>query len=143
MSSQDKFSKTIIVLIFSTVLAAPAALADPPGHAPAYGHRARQQQPYYYPGYDVRRGNCNGDDVGTVLGAVAGGAIGSKVAKGDDVMIGTIVGAVIGGVLGNQIARSGDPGCDSRSYQPGRADLFCGHGHRSAECPGRCSFRGQ
>jgi hypothetical protein len=122
MLRPDKLFATTIAVLLSTVLAAPAALADPPGYAPAKGRRAQQQQPYYA-GYDSRRGNCNGDDVGTVLGAIGGGAIGSQVAKGDNQVIAIIAGAAIGGVLGHQIGRAGDPGCNGRGYPAGRAGV--------------------
>jgi hypothetical protein len=131
MSRQQKYPSTAIVLLLGTLLAAPAALAGPPVHAPANGWRAQQYQPYYaghrddrqYYGYRSARGNCNGDDVGTVLGAVAGGVIGSNVARGDDRAIGTIVGAVLGGVIGHQIGRAGDSDCNGRPVPLGRAGV--------------------
>jgi hypothetical protein len=118
-------SGTVAALLVAT-LAAPAALADPPAHAPAHGWRAKHQ-PYYVTydrydpryGHDRRGGSCNGDDVGAVLGAVGGGLIGAKVAKGDNKVVGILTGAAIGGVLGHEIGRSGDPDC-GRSYRDGR-----------------------
>jgi len=120
MLRQIRPASTAIALLLGTVLAAPAVQADPPGHAPAHGWRAQQQPAYYaghgadhrYYGYASASGVCNGDDVGTVLGAVAGGVIGSNVAKGDDRAIGALIGAVFGGVIGHQIGRAGDPACN-------------------------------
>ena len=61
-----------------------AALADPPAHAPAHGWR-KKHDPYYvgYTGtqwerdYDVTSGRCNREEIGAVLGGVAGGVVGS------------------------------------------------------------------
>lgn len=118
MSSREKLVARTVAVLLAATLAAPAAVANPPAYAPANGWRA-QQQPYYtvydrygrIAGYDARRGSCNGDGVGAVLGAVGGGLIGGEVAKGDNQMIGILTGAAIGGLLGYQIGRSGDPDC--------------------------------
>ena len=42
---------------------------------------------------------------GTVLGAVAGGLLGSQVGKGNGRIAGAAVGAFLGGVVGNEIGR--------------------------------------
>ena len=47
-----------------------------------------------------------GETVGTVGGAVAGGAIGSKATGGST--MGTVGGAVIGGVVGNEVGERYD-----------------------------------
>ena len=91
MFRRDKLVSRTLSVLLSAIIAAPTALADPPAHAPAHGWRAKQAQPYYvgYDGhhwsrdYGVREGRCDRDEVGAVLGAVAGGAIGSTVAQGD------------------------------------------------------------
>jgi hypothetical protein len=118
MSRREKWVAGTVAVVLAATLAAPAALANPPAYAPAHGWRA-QQQPYYAAydrygrpvGYDTRRGSCNGDGVGAVLGAVGGGLIGGQVAKGDNQTIGILTGAAIGGLLGYQIGRSSDPDC--------------------------------
>lgn len=47
-------------------------------------------------------------DVGTVVGGIAGGLIGSNLGHGPDRTIATIGGAVIGGLVGNQVGNSVD-----------------------------------
>ncbi len=54
---------------------------------------------------------CGGgprEDMGTVVGAVAGGAIGNQFGKGDGRVAATIAGIVIGGIVGSEIGRSLD-----------------------------------
>jgi surface antigen len=91
-------------------VAAPAALADPPPHAPAHGWR-KKHDPYYvgYTGkqwsddYGIRSGRCDRDRVGTALGAVVGGAIGAAVSDSDNRLIAILAGAAIGAVIGHEI----------------------------------------
>lgn len=105
----------ILTLVAAALLAAPAAIADPPAHAPAHGWR-NKHDPYYvgYGGrhweddYGIRSGRCDRDRVGTVLGAVVGGAIGSTVGKGDDRLIAILVGATVGAVIGREIGKDMD-----------------------------------
>jgi len=47
-------------------------------------------------------------DTGTVVGAVAGGVIGSQFGRGGGRVAATMVGAVAGGIIGNEIGRSLD-----------------------------------
>jgi hypothetical protein len=127
MFRRDKFVASTLAVLLSTGIAAPVALANPP----AYGSRTPQPQPHYAghdnyrqaPHHGVSTGSCNGDDVGTVLGAVAGGVIGSNAATGDQKVAGTVFGALLGGLIGNQIGRAGDPDCNGRSmsYRPAGA----------------------
>ncbi len=54
---------------------------------------------------------CGGgprEDMGTVVGAVAGGAIGNQFGKGDGKVVATIAGILIGGIVGSDIGRSLD-----------------------------------
>ena len=44
-------------------------------------------------------------DTGTVVGAVAGGVIGSQFGRGGGRVAATMVGAVAGGIIGNEIGR--------------------------------------
>lgn len=63
------------------------------------------------------RGCDDNETLGTVVGAVAGGAIGSQFGGGsDDRAMAALGGAVLGGIAGNAIARNG---CDNR-----RADAY-------------------
>lgn len=101
---------SLLVASLATLLAMPAALADPPAWAPAHGRRAKDAGRYAgYSGrewqrdYGVVEGRCNTDEVLTVLGAVAGGVIGNRVADREDRVIATVAGAIIGGVIGNRI----------------------------------------
>ena len=104
-----------MAFLISMVLSAPAALADPPAHAPAHGWRAKHD-PYYvgYTGhhwnddYGIREGRCDRDRVGTVLGAVVGGAVGSTVGSGDNRLIAILAGATIGAIIGHEIGQDMD-----------------------------------
>lgn len=56
-----------------------------------------------YDGYCYQPNNMNSQTKGTVIGAIAGGVLGSQVAASGHRTDGTIVGAVVGGIVGNQI----------------------------------------
>ena len=79
-----------------------ASLAQPPAHAPAHGWR-KKHDPYYagYNGgqwerdFDIASGSCNRQEIATVIGAVAGGAIANRVAD-EHRTVATIVGAIAG-----------------------------------------------
>ena len=106
-----------MTLLVSAAVVAPAALADPPPHAPAHGWR-KKHDPYYvgYTGrqwaddYGIRSGRCDRDrsHVATAVGAVAGGVIGSKVASDENKLIAILAGAAIGAVIGNEIDKELD-----------------------------------
>jgi len=109
LSHREMLSATL-TLFLSLSFGAKAAFADPPPHAPAHGWRAKHDA--YYVGYTgrhwnddygIREGRCDRDRVGTVLGAVAGGAIGSAVAKDGDRLIAILAGATIGAIIGHEI----------------------------------------
>lgn len=132
MFRRDKLVSRTLSVLLSAIVAAPAALADPPAHAPAHGWRAKQAQPHYvgYDGrhwsrdYGVREGRCDRDEIGAVLGAVAGGAIGSTVAQGDERIVAILAGAVIGSVIGHEIGRqidNSDRGCIGHTLELGQA----------------------
>jgi len=132
MFRRDKLVSRTLSVLLSAIVAVPAALADPPAHAPAHGWRAKQAQPYYvgYDGrhwsrdYGVREGRCDRDEIGAVLGAVAGGAIGSTVAQGDERIVAILAGAVIGSVIGHEIGRqidNSDRGCIGHTLELGQA----------------------
>lgn len=108
---------------------APQVYADPPPWAPAHGWR-KKHDPYYtgYAGrqwsddYGISGGRCNREAVGTVLGGIAGGAIGATVGKGDDKAVAIILGTVIGAVIGNKIGRdldNADRGCLGHTLEIG------------------------
>lgn len=119
-----------LALTAAALLVAPAAVADPPGHAPAHGWRAKHG--YYYSGYTghpwrddygVREGRCDRDRVGTVLGAVVGGAVGSTVGRGDSRLIAILVGASVGAIVGREIGRDmdrSDRGCLAHGFEMAR-----------------------
>jgi surface antigen len=89
---------------------------DPPPWAPAHGKRKKGDDYTGYTGkkwkrhYGVIEGRCYREAVGAVVGAAAGGAIGSQVAKDSDrpiaILVGTIAGAVIGAKIGRDIDRT-------------------------------------
>src|SRR5258705_8055764 len=109
--SKVSFSALIVASIGLTF----PAFADPPDRAPAHGWR-KKHDPYYlgYTGhkwerdYGIVEGRCNREAIGTVVGAVAGGAIGSQVADREDRAVAIVIGAVIGAVIGHEIGRSMD-----------------------------------
>jgi surface antigen len=104
-----------MTLLVSAAVVAPAAFADPPPHAPAHGWR-KKHDPYYvgYTGrhwsddYGIRDGRCDRDHVATVLGAVAGGAVGAAVSNDDNRLVAIMLGAAIGAVVGREIDRDMD-----------------------------------
>ncbi|MGA9659599.1 MAG: glycine zipper 2TM domain-containing protein [Asticcacaulis sp.] len=78
----------------------------------------RSQGNSEYDGYCyVKKGS---NTTGTVVGAVAGGALGSQVSKNEK-GLGTIAGAVLGGVIGNQVGKTNDTCMNGEyySYQSG------------------------
>jgi surface antigen len=96
-------------------VAAPVSTyGDPPQWAPAHGKRKRSDEYNGYTGkrwrkdYGVLEGRCNREAVGAVVGAAAGGAIGSRVAKNGDRPVAILVGTVAGAIIGAQIGRDID-----------------------------------
>jgi len=71
-----------------------------------------------YNGYCYIKKGSN--TTGTVVGAVAGGALGSQVSKNER-GLGTVAGAVLGGVIGNKVAKGNDKCLNGEyySYQSG------------------------
>ena len=53
-------------------------------------------------------GGLNNADVGTGIGAVAGGILGNQVGKGGGRVAATMVGAVLGGIVGHEIGKRMD-----------------------------------
>src|SRR5690606_407453 len=99
--------------------------------APAHGWR-KKHDPYYvgYNGarwerdYEITGGRCNRQDIATVVGAAAGGAIASRVAKPENRTVATIVGALAGAVSGNRVGREldeADRGCLGHALEIGEA----------------------
>jgi uncharacterized protein YcfJ len=96
------------------------AVGAPMAHAQNQYQNSSEYDGYCY----VKKGS---NTTGTVVGAVAGGALGSQVSKNEK-GLGTIAGAVLGGVIGNQVGKSNDRclngeyySYESGSYQPGYA----------------------
>jgi surface antigen len=103
------------VVGFACVALSLPALSDPPDHAKAWGWRKKHDPNYVgYTGkewprdYGIIEGHCNRDDIGAVLGAVAGGAIGSKVGDDSSRPVAILVGAVLGAAIGHEIGRDMD-----------------------------------
>lgn len=100
-----------LALLVSFAVVTPAALADPPPWAKAHGWRAKHRG---YTGYEwnddygITSGRCNREQVGTVLGAVAGGAIGAAVSDREHRLIAVLAGAAIGGIIGKEIGEDMD-----------------------------------
>lgn len=105
------FSSAAAVLTLLITFPAPA---DPPAHAPAHGWRKKHDPEYVgYTGtkwerdYDVASGRCNREEIGAVLGAAVGGAVGSR-SSDEHRAVATILGVAIGGLLGAKIGRELD-----------------------------------
>ena len=126
------FRITPLVLLLIGVIGvwSPYTLADPPDHAPAHGWR-KKHDPYYvgYTGhrwpsdYGILSGRCNREAVGTVLGGMAGAAIGARVADREDRAVATILGAAAGALIGNRIGRQldeADRGCVGHALEIAR-----------------------
>jgi surface antigen len=102
---------SIAALLFTSL----SAFADPPDHAKAHGWRKKNDARYVgYTGrdwdrdYGIVEGSCHRKEIGTVLGAVAGGAIGSQVGDGDGRTVAIVVGSVLGGLIGREIGKDLD-----------------------------------
>ena len=99
--------------IVMTAFAA-TAVADPPAHAPAHGYRAKKAAHVSRSGYEweldygVSAGNCNRQEIATVVGGIAGGYIANRVAEPDNRTIATIIGAAAGALIGNRIGKELD-----------------------------------
>ncbi|MFT4076309.1 MAG: glycine zipper 2TM domain-containing protein [Asticcacaulis sp.] len=96
-----------------TVTAGTAIILALAAGAPMAAQAQTQYDGYCY----VKKGS---NTTGTVVGAVAGGAIGSQVSKNER-GLGTVAGAVLGGVIGNKVAKSNDKCLNGEyySYQSG------------------------
>ena len=101
------------------------AWADPPPWAPAHGRRAKEAEHAYRKDerrherrlvrYEERiwRGDdgrvyCHRSDgtTGLIVGAVAGGVIGNRLARGQSAALGTILGAGAGALIGQAIEKN-------------------------------------
>jgi surface antigen len=110
-----RISKISLALSLLVSIWPAALLADPPSHAPAHGWRMKND-PHYrgYSGkqwptdYGILSGRCNREAVATVLGGMAGAAIGSSVGDDDDRAVAVIIGAAAGALIGNRIGRELD-----------------------------------
>jgi len=109
--------------------------ADPPPWAPAHGRRAKEAERAYrederaFRAYreDGRRHErrlvryeervWRGDDgryycrrsdgtTGLIIGALAGGVIGNRLARGDSALLGTLLGASAGAVIGQAVDKN-------------------------------------
>jgi hypothetical protein len=72
-------------------------------------------QTYYQGRYNYNYGyRCNSGSTGTIIGAIAGGLLGSQVAGRGDRAIGAIVGGAAGALAGREIDRSSGNGYNCR-----------------------------
>jgi hypothetical protein len=120
---RQTMKKTILALAAATmIIPTTAVLADPPGHAPAWGHKNKKQRAYDrgYRDAQYLRGDSRiwrGDDgryyckrdngtTGLLIGAAVGGLAGNELAGRGDKTLGAILGAAGGALLGREIDRS-------------------------------------
>ncbi len=78
------------------------------GAPPWYGHDRYGRGQYYQPPYGVYSNTCYREDLGTALGAVAGGVAGYQVGGGHGKTAAVIGGTIIGALIGGHIGRSMD-----------------------------------
>ena len=122
--------KLPIILAMAAVIGANPVFADRPDHAPAHGHHKKhhdhdrddddreykKEKKYkknkhykgktgavYVEDYGISAGRCNRDEIGAVIGGVAGAVIGRQVVDREDRVVGMVVGGVLGAVLGHTI----------------------------------------
>jgi len=120
----------LLAVVTMSLISAGVATADPPDHAKAHGWRKKHDPRYVgYTGrdwdrdYGVVEGSCNRKEIGTVVGAVLGGAIGSQVGSDDHRAVAIIVGSVLGAVIGREIGRDlddGDRACVGHALELGQ-----------------------
>jgi len=97
----------------------------PPPWAPAHGYRRKAGHGHRYlfnsidfgraPSFDL--GGCNRDVIGMLMGAAAGGYVGSNIGDGSGRLAAVGVGVLLGGLLGQEFGDSlnrTDPGCMGR-----------------------------
>lgn len=128
-------SRTASVILASSVVALslPAA-ADPPGHAPAHGWRAKQHGERHHhvshAGYEweldygIQSGNCDRRAIGTALGGITGAVIANHVADSENRTVATLIGAAAGALIGNRIGRNidkADEACLGHALELGTA----------------------
>lgn len=107
----------ISVMAASAIAVSLPASADPPGHAPAHGYRAKQRNQIGFVGraglewqhdFGVTSGNCDRRAIATALGGITGAYIANRVADGDNRTVATLIGAAAGALIGNRIGRNID-----------------------------------
>ncbi len=106
---------TLICLLSSIIGLSCVALAQPPQWAPAHGWRAKHDSTYtgfsgqaWVNDYGVRSGRCDREQVGALLGGIAGGAIGAEAGKDGNRSVAIAIGTVIGAAIGAEIGRGMD-----------------------------------
>lgn len=104
----------------------PAAWADPPPWAPAWGYRAKgknkqkHKDKARYERYDeteyvhrtrdygIYHNTCDRETIGALIGGAVGGLAGSQIGKGDGQIAAAVAGTIIGVIVGREIGRSMD-----------------------------------
>lgn len=106
-----KIALPLIMLPLLNACASGGGYANNNGTYQASGNRSQ------YDGYCYQPNNMNSQTKGTVIGAIAGGVIGSQVAASGHRTDGTILGAVVGGIVGNQIGANSEQTENSNCLQ--------------------------
>jgi surface antigen len=115
-SKSKRVAMAVLILACGSVWSAPVS-AEPPPWAPAWGYRAKHKgknknkhrvQQATVPPYEIGLGRCNRDLIGGLLGAAAGGLIGSQIGNGRGQLAAVAAGTVLGFLAGNNIGRSMD-----------------------------------
>ena len=113
-----------LVAICVAVWSAPVS-ADPPPWAPAWGYRAKGKHKNkfrkgYVAPFSIGLGNCNRDLLGGLMGAAAGGFLGSKIGDGKGQLAAVAGGTLLGFLVGGSIGRSmdeADRGCVGQALE--------------------------
>ena len=107
---QYKENKNGVKMKFNGVKMKFNGYGGPPPWAPAHGYRQKYATgpAGYVPPFGIGSGNCNRELLGGLLGAVAGGLVGSRIGDGRGQLAAVAGGTLLGFLVGGSIGRTMD-----------------------------------
>src|SRR5271156_2524120 len=85
-------------------------------------------EPNGAPGRGIENGGAlSNTDVGTAVGAIGGGVLGSTICKGARKIVAAIGGTLLGGILGNAVGKSMDQKAMASYEQASQSAMQTGH----------------